>query len=69
MNLNKIIKLGQVLVLATTVIPPIIDGAEKVGNETIKFVKDKIKKSNKNQENKEFSNKEIVDNVIRVNFR
>jgi hypothetical protein len=68
MNLNKIIKAGQVLVLATTVIPPIIDGVEKLGTKTIKLVKNNIKKSNKNQKNKE-DFKEERDNVIKVNFR
>ena len=67
MGLNKIIKIGRVLVLATTVMPPIINGVEKIGTKTIDYVKNNIKKSNKNQEDKDLSNKER-DNAVSINY-
>jgi hypothetical protein len=47
MNIKSVVKVAKVVWLATTVIPPVLDGTKFVVKTTTKIVKNKIENSEK----------------------
>lgn len=69
MNIKTMVNVIKVVVVATTVIPPVVDGAKVVGKTVKNIVKDRIENSENIQEIKKRYKLRSEEGIITVDYK